>query len=225
MTSLDGASPAAAETADGARKVVAVARKKQPSSQTNPKRQEGQLAELAQCIRAEHQAVVQAVNDVASHAVAAGRALNEARKHVPHGQWADWLSRYCGEISDRHARRYMALADVYDNQNGHAVSDLAGYSLRGLMRQLTPPRSRSADAVAVARKKGPAPKTSRSYIKHTDILALWIEAPPGERTKAIDGMGLKPLLAAIPDAWWPLIAQHLKAMRKRLSAAKSEVVP
>lgn len=204
MTALSGAGPATAETVNEARKVVAVARNNKPSSQTKPKRQ-GRLADLAQRIQAEHQAVIQAANDVASHAIAAGRALNEARKHVAHGQWADWLSRYCGEVTDRHARRYMALAEAYDSQNGHSVSDLAGYSLRGLMRELTPPQKRSGHTVSATKSAEHKPKR----VTHRDLLALWLDLPVEERKHFFDAIGLRAIREAIPDSWREMLRPEM----------------
>jgi hypothetical protein len=50
---------------------------------------------------------------------------------------------------------------------------------------------------------------SKSRIKHVDIIAAWNKASPEERTKAIDGIGLNPLLAALPPDWMPELAKWL----------------
>jgi hypothetical protein len=47
--------------------------------------------------------------ETAAAALEAGRALNEAKALVKHGQWASWLQGHC-QMSDRTARRYMQLA-------------------------------------------------------------------------------------------------------------------
>lgn len=165
---------------------------------------QGPLAELATRIRAEHAAVVQAANDVAHHAIAAGRALIEAQGSVPKGQWADWVSRHC-EISYRSARLYMQLTRAYDASgssvaSGNNVSDLAGLSLRGLMRQLTPQThlTTSPSTKSTATKQTAA-KPRR--VTHCDLLELWAFMPAEERRAFFDGIGLHAIVQGIPDAW------------------------
>jgi hypothetical protein len=70
---------------------------------------------------------------------------------------------------------------------------------------------------AVERKSVPASKQSRLRITHLDVYAAWYEASPEERSKAINSIGLKPLLAALPQDWIPLIEKWL-ADRRQLSA-------
>jgi hypothetical protein len=43
-----------------------------------------------------------------------------------------------------------------------------------------------------------------------DIAAAWKSAPHAERMRAVDGIGLRQLLAVIPDDWWPLITEHVR---------------
>ena len=54
-----------------------------------------------------------------------------------------------------------------------------------------------------AKKKpvdGPKAKKSRP-VTHSDALVWWSSASPEARSRFIDGVGLKPLLAAIPPSW------------------------
>jgi hypothetical protein len=51
-------------------------------------------------------------------------------------------------------------------------------------------------------------------IRHVDIIEAWIAVPATERTRALDGIGLRPLLAAVPPDWWALIEQHLAERQK-----------
>jgi hypothetical protein len=67
------------------------------------------LPTLAAEIRDAHAAVQRGALAVAERAVAAGHALAEAKKLLPHGQWAGWLAAHAG-FSERTARRYMAVA-------------------------------------------------------------------------------------------------------------------
>ena len=74
----------------------------------------------------------------------------------------------------------------------------------------------------VERKRAPASKQRKLRITHLDVIAAWDKASPEERSKAINSIGLKPLLAALPEDWIPLIENWL-ADRRQLSA--SAVVP
>lgn len=67
------------------------------------------LPALAAEIRDAHAAIQRGALAVAERAIAAGHALAEAKKLLPHGQWAGWLAEHAG-FSERTARRYMAVA-------------------------------------------------------------------------------------------------------------------
>ena len=67
------------------------------------------LPALAAEIRDAHTAIQRGALAVAERAIAAGHALAEAKKLLPHGQWAKWLAANAG-TSTRSAARYMALA-------------------------------------------------------------------------------------------------------------------
>jgi hypothetical protein len=194
VADLNGAGPATAETVNEAQKVVVAGK---PSSRSLSKPQ-GQLADLAQRIRTEHVAVTQATNAVLNHALAAGRALIEAQKLVPPRQWGEWLSCHC-EVSDRHARRYMALVHAYDNR-GHSVSeDFVGLSLRGLMQRLTPPQKRmQPNEHSVSESK---PKQEPKRVTHRDLLALWLDLPVEGRKPFFDAIGLRSVLESVPENW------------------------
>ena len=57
-------------------------------------------------------------NEVISETILLGTKLAEAKRLVGHGNWSEWLARHCTDISDRTARRYIALS------NRSHVSDL-----------------------------------------------------------------------------------------------------
>ncbi|MDB6027537.1 MAG: hypothetical protein JWM68_3760 [Verrucomicrobiales bacterium] len=65
-------------------------------------------------------------NEAVAEAILCGKAINEAKKLVGHGQFAKWLKKNCPKISDRTARRYMALA----NRSHVSVLKRNGLSLR-----------------------------------------------------------------------------------------------
>jgi len=64
---------------------------------------------LATEIQAAHADVERGARAVAERAIAAGHGLIEAKKLVGHGGWSAWLTQHTG-FSERHARRYMAIA-------------------------------------------------------------------------------------------------------------------
>jgi hypothetical protein len=55
------------------------------------------LTDLAQRIKAEHEAVGVALKDSVRHAIAAGEMLIEAKAQLDqHGAWLPWLKEHCG---------------------------------------------------------------------------------------------------------------------------------
>ncbi len=57
----------------------------------------------------------------------AGEKLIQVKVSLPHGEWGDWLSDYCPDISERTARNYMRLAENWQRleENGNSVADLS----------------------------------------------------------------------------------------------------
>ena len=149
------------------------------------------LPDLPRQARDAHIAAGRAVNDAVAHALAAGRALTAAKALVPDGQWTDWVKKNC-DFSDRHAPRYIALAEA---ASGHNVSaDLLSLSLRAAMRRLTPPTAR----LASHDHNRTRPQTAKASTA-LEIVAVWNLAPLPERVRAIDNIGLAPLLQVIPE--------------------------
>jgi Protein of unknown function (DUF3102) len=68
------------------------------------------LADLAAQIKSYHKAVEDAGKNMVDKAIAAGVALNAAKRQVAHGSWLPWLEKHC-ELSERTANRYMKLAN------------------------------------------------------------------------------------------------------------------
>jgi hypothetical protein len=194
MTLPDGAGPAATETANEARKVVAVARNNKPSSQTKPKRQ-GRLADLAQRIRAEHEAVIAAVKSGIQHAMAAGDLLIEVKAKVNHGEWQPWLKKHCA-FSERTAQLYMRWAENHAAIEAKAqrVADL---TLREAIKVISAP-SRLSPPGSTAQTVAATP-TRR--VSHCDLLALWLDLPVEERKHFFDAIGLRAIRESVPDSW------------------------
>jgi hypothetical protein len=74
-----------------------------------PTKQTTELGELATRIKKLHSAVVDAGRSVVQSGIAAGDALIQAKRQLPHGQWLPWLKDNCG-VSERRAQDYMKLA-------------------------------------------------------------------------------------------------------------------
>ena len=69
------------------------------------------LPELASKIKEYHRMIEDAGRNVLLNAFMAERALLDAKRHTPHGQWLPWLKQNCG-LPERTANRYMKLANA-----------------------------------------------------------------------------------------------------------------
>jgi hypothetical protein len=88
------------------------------------------LSDLATRIRAEHQAV----GDALKHAITAGELLTEAKVQVPHGDWLPWLEANC-EMSLRTAQAYMRIAREIGKLDDGNTQRVAHLSIRDALRQ------------------------------------------------------------------------------------------
>jgi Protein of unknown function (DUF3102) len=125
-----------------------------------------------------------AAQNLLEHALAAGDALIRAKKQVKPGNWYSWL-RSC-DLSEDKAQRYMQLAAHRAELDPARVR---GLSLRAALKLI----GRPPPADSKPKKKKAAPSF--------DALAWWSGASPEARSRFIHGVGLKPLLAAIPSSW------------------------
>lgn len=64
---------------------------------------------LAEEVKRAHAGVVDAAKTAAERAIEAGRALNEAKSLLKHGEWLPWLRDHA-EVSERTAQLYMRIA-------------------------------------------------------------------------------------------------------------------
>jgi hypothetical protein len=164
------------------------------------------LTDLANHIRAAHASVIRAFCDAIDYALMAGRALNAAKSKVPHGEWLPFLQ--CCDLNDRTAQRYMQLTKLAD-ANPSCTTDLVGLSIEAAIERLLSLSKPPTRAPEHSKAGKPVKPATSSETGHTDIIAAWITAPSSERTRALDGIGLASLLAAMPSDWWPLIEQHI----------------
>ena len=82
--------------------------------------QDDDLSALADRIRDEHGAVVNAMCHAVAHAINAGEALIQAKAAVPPGDWHRWLQSNC-ELSRRTALRYMQFAVHQTELRAHGL--------------------------------------------------------------------------------------------------------
>jgi Protein of unknown function (DUF3102) len=143
------------------------------------------LDALGKAVREHLQASANAAQNLLEHTLDAGDALIRAKAQVKHGEWLPWL-KLCDLSADK-AERYMKLARHRAELNSAGVRNL----------------SLSAALKLVAKKKPVnRPKTKKSRpANHFDALVWWSGASTEARSRFIDGVGLKLLLAAIPPSW------------------------
>jgi hypothetical protein len=158
--------------------------------------------DLVARIRDAHTAVTTAFSNALDRAIDAGETLiiTKKSKLIAHGQWGKFLE-HCG-VGARQAERYMRLACLVA-ANPTCKSDLAELSIEQAIKRLS-----DAKPTKGLPTRGQLPKRSKPYrpdFTGTDIIAAWIAASPNERTRALNGIGLNALLAAVPRDWWSLI--------------------
>jgi len=105
-----------------------------PSAQVARNNSTVALADLVKVVRAEHLAVVSAFSSAVEHALAAGRALIEAKDLIGHGGWTKFL-KDC-DVGERTTRRYMQLAALAANRS--STTDLVGLTIEGAIKKLAP---------------------------------------------------------------------------------------
>ena len=143
------------------------------------------LDALAEEVRKHLQASAAAAQNFLEHALAAGDALIRAKERVKHGDWLKWL-KSC-DLSADTAERYLKLARHRTELNSARVWNL---SLSAALK------------LVVKKKPVDGPKANKCRpATHFDALVWWSSASPEARSRFIDGVGLKPLIAAIPPSW------------------------
>jgi hypothetical protein len=180
------------------------------------------LEELAANVREAHFRVVTSLSSTVEAAISAGTYLAQAKKLTGHGRWIEFV-RAC-DLNERTARRYMQLAELASKRS--STTDLVGKSIEGAIKYLAPPKPRTtkdkpAVKIAAASPKSAVKPANGSSPNKLSSLA-WADASADERRCFIDAIGLEPLLAVIPDAWWPLLEQHIA---ERHPPAPTETVP
>ena len=181
------------------------------------------LTVLAGEVRTAHQAVRANALSMAEHAMAAGRALIEAKGALQHGQWDRWLTEQAG-ISGRTARRYMQLA-----RSGLEAATVADLGIRGAAdalakRTTTPAKDLDADPeyrewfaeMCAHLDRAPSPEVRaemlqlmRDQTEAERLARMLIEHIPAERLGFICGV-----METKPDALEAAIKRRLMQIRK-----------
>ena len=150
------------------------------------------LAKLAAVAQAEHLAVGFTLGNALHHAMAAGDALLAQRELVPAGQWQAYRRMNLPDISDRSIRVYVQLAKARPQLERQSSAGPLSLSIAAALRYLRDPRNGN-------KRRSVAKTKARST--SLDALAWWSGAPAEARQHFLDGVGLLPLLAAMPPAW------------------------
>jgi len=96
------------------------------------------LADLAACIRAEHEQVADAMQVGLAHALRAGELLLTAKKQVEHGRWEAWINEQCG-IHARTGQRYMQIAVEFPKLDPEKATRVSLLSFREALRVIATP--------------------------------------------------------------------------------------
>jgi hypothetical protein len=178
------------------------------------------LDDLANRIRDAHTGVGAAFSSAVDRAIDAGQTLSIAKELVPYGQWGKFL-KLCG-VGERQAERYMRLTWLVA-ANPTCKSDLAELSIERAIKLLSPPKpSKETPTRGQPPRHG---KPDRPDFTGTDIIAAWIGSVPNARTRALNAIGLNPVLAAMPQEWWPLIESIIAHRHPPLVTAASDATP
>jgi hypothetical protein len=178
-----------------------------------------------------------------------GRRLTECQKILGHGNWLPWLDRELG-WSQSAALNFMRAFQLGKSKSTNfADLNLAISALYLLAAPNTPAGARDkiieragagetikvADvrkAIGEARQPKPLMTTNNAAAPkaiarttHLDVIAAWMAAAPAERTKAIDAIGFRCVLAAFPDAWWPLLEKHAAERRQQQTISSKAPTP
>jgi hypothetical protein len=156
------------------------------------------LAELR-----EHVAVGLALGNALHHAMASGDALIAMRELVPAGQWHAHLRAHT-DISERSARVYIQVAKarpILERQ-----SSAGSLSIATALEYLKDPDG-------TTNKRSATKTKTKTKSTSFDALAWWSGASIEARRHFLDGVGLLPLLAALPPAWRAELSRRVAGQR------------
>jgi hypothetical protein len=162
------------------------------------------LSELAKQINDKHQAIVSAVaamlRTTLPSALDAGDLLIMAKARVGHGQFGEWVEKYC-TCSYSTVRFYMQLA-----RQRHTVEagrcETITEAARFVSGMLPPAETDGQSHNAGTRQNEPAASTIRpGHASRHDIMLAWQNATMEERTAFVDALGRDSVLAHVPASW------------------------
>jgi hypothetical protein len=157
------------------------------------------LPALAAAVRKAHAGVTLAAANMVGHALTAGDALIAAKAaleaDVGYGHWLKWLKSEC-DLSEDRAERYMRIA------RGRAILETDSARVRNLSLAAALRLLPSSDKPTKGSKSQPeSEKPTKAATSFDAALAWWSAASLEERRRFIDGVGSRPLAAAIPPDW------------------------
>lgn len=91
------------------------------------------LLELATTANEQHLLCVGAFQKAIEHACAAGKALNQARRLVSHGEWGSWVKQHF-QGSHRSANNYMKIARYWNQILGETFAGHANLTIEMALR-------------------------------------------------------------------------------------------
>lgn len=87
-----------------------------------------------------------AANRTVQYALTAGRALEDAKAQLPHGEWGEWLRKNCS-FSERTARSYMQVVRDWPEFESKRQGT-ANLSLSEVLRLIASPKQQADDTAA-----------------------------------------------------------------------------
>lgn len=142
------------------------------------------LVELANTVRREDQLASQAGVALVEHAVNAGKALIEAKRLVPHGEWEEWLKE---QFPDRHTktlRLYARLARHEDVLIAKRPSTITAAQRLIAGETLRPPGHELRDeAKKLAKQKVPQREIADRLGVSPTTIGAWLNPAIAERRR------------------------------------------
>jgi hypothetical protein len=161
------------------------------------------LSELAKQINDKHQAIVSAVaamlRTTLPSALDAGDLLIMAKARVGHGQFGEWVQRYC-TCSYSTVRFYMQLARQRHTIEAGRCETIAE-AAKFVSGMLPPAQTDGQSHNAGARQNEPTVVIRPGRATHHDVMHAWLNSNRDERSAFVDAIGRSGWFDAVPERW------------------------
>lgn len=142
------------------------------------------------------------------HFLAAGLRLLEAQSRVP--DFAAFLKNHCCGLKRTRAYQLMRIA--------------GGKTTLAAERAKTAERVRKHRAAKCPLRNGhDTEKTKRTTA--LDVIELWMQMPASEDPRVLEAIGLRRILAGLPETWQTKLEQWVDSRRATAPPAKIDVGP